>query len=305
MRPYRVLILLLAFIGVASKASAGPILYSATFDTVSAHYFTDPFLDPRLAISSMSLESSTGVPALTANFLNDKQLTVTYSAPPGHKFVFNPPLDADTRSFTLWLGDVSGIVTGPGQGEHVPGVSIDFAGAEGNMPVASSFEFVFGDCCSFPGGEDNFAAFYRGSMSGPFAFQSVTAVFTVPAAYDHAFNAIDPVAILSAAALWSAFVFPGDPEPDWTDPGVWASIEPIDAVPAVPEPSTLILVLSGISRRDQALETHSEITRFARFTTLAKVRGRAHDVGESRERQLQHEIGGETRPFCSTSQPTP
>ena len=114
---------------------AGVIQYSNTFDAVSPSYFHPLGLGSQ-TISTMRLESSGGYPAFTGDFQEDKQLRVTYSAPAGQRFVFNPPLDADTLTFTVWFGSLHAIASGAGM--EAEGVSIEFAGAEGVLPSSAS-----------------------------------------------------------------------------------------------------------------------------------------------------------------------
>ncbi|HET9272431.1 MAG TPA: PEP-CTERM sorting domain-containing protein [Vicinamibacterales bacterium] len=213
--------------GPVTASQAGVIEYSTVLDTVTQ--FHDDFI-PGLTINTVRLEASGGPPALTANFQTDKQLRVTYSAPAGQHFVFTPPADADSVGFTLWLGSLSAIAYGNDHWEQ--GVSIEFAGVEGTPPVESIFRMAYGGL-AFPGPDDDFVASFHGDMGGgAFAFQSVTALFDVPAGYDRVFNSLDPVVSLSALALWNS---------DHENPGPWLSIEPVD----VPEPASALLLLAG------------------------------------------------------------
>jgi hypothetical protein len=245
---------LAAVAGATKPAVADQILYEATLDTVSYATFSDidfGCIAFCLATSTVRFESSTGFPALTADFGADKELRVTYSAPAGQRFVFDPPTDAqgaDTLSITflLWLGDVS--VLGFDAGNATDGVSIAFSGLEGSL-TQSSFRFAAGhDGGWFPGAPiDSFVASYRAEANGPWSFESVSASFTVPAIYDEVFNDFAPVVVLSATATWQWFGV----DPAWAEPDVWGSVQQIPT--AVPEPGMLglagVAVAAGSWRR--------------------------------------------------------
>jgi hypothetical protein len=239
-----------SFLALASVVAAGrpaiadPVVYQATFDTVSYFTFSDIGFCGGLclATSTVRFESSTGFPALTADFSVDKELHVTYSAPAGQRFVFDPPADAQGADllsivFSLWFGDVSAI----GVLDSTDGVAVDFSGMDGSL-TQSSFSFVAGHANGwFPGAPiDSFAAFFRADANGPWSFESVSATFTVPAIYDEVFNGFDPVVSLSASALWQWFGFN---EPSWTEPAVWGRLAPVAA--AAPEPGAMGLVVAG------------------------------------------------------------
>jgi hypothetical protein len=225
------------------------VLYQATFDTVSHTTFTDfgfGFGCDGIcsAFSTVRFGSSTGFPALTADFGLDKELHVTYSAPAGQRFVFDPPADAQSAdlfsiSFLFWLGDVSAI--GFDSANATDGNSLDFSGPQGPL-AETSFRFIAGHANGWFDGApiDSFVAEYRANANSPWSFESMSATFTVPAIYDEIFNGFPPEVVLSATARWQWFAFE---DPDWTEPDVWGRLEPV--ANDVPEPATLGLIAAA------------------------------------------------------------
>ena len=158
-------------------------------------------------------------------------LSVTFSAPAGYHIVVSPP-SADTLGLDLVLTDYAGAFAYT-VGTEAAGVSISFAGAQGSWPVTDSFAFGPGTFDPYTG---HFAAYYISDLAGPLSFESVTALFAVPAAHNVS---------LADAAVFSRLVLTAAWDDNVSDPGNWVTVVPISTVP---DPaSTLLLFGLGLT----------------------------------------------------------
>ena len=220
MRVSRLLITLAVAALSVVDAHADVIDYTATFDSITGHFFPDG-LGSGTHWTILHLEGST--PELTGTLDAGQQLRMTYSAPAGQQInILQKPASADS------LVVVADLWSEPSLSSPLidaSGASYTFTGLTGTDPTVSAFDFN-------GGAGDAFRARLHFN-SGSFSFQSLEMLFDIPAGYDRTFVDHVPEGVrLLVIASWS-----------WpnvaSDPGPLATITPV--APDIPEPSMLLL----------------------------------------------------------------
>lgn len=207
--------LLITLVAAAPLPSLMASTYSAVLDR--------PRYDPTGGYYSANYFEASSVPAFTADFSADKTLEITYSAPAGYRFHIDAPpaailaplliMDFRFPSTGLFYSQQAGTVT--------------FGGASGDLPSMPAPEFAL---------EPSGTIFSDGTITGSFAFSSVTLTIPVGAGFNADFLAVQPTIVrLTAEGVIR----------DSADPGPWASLE-ADPSPA-PEPRGAGLFLSGLA----------------------------------------------------------
>ena len=191
---------------------------------------TSSFIDGRDPVARATVSSTGGGTPFIVDFsgLGETVISYTWKAPAGQRFVVTPPTGSSSFSIDLaFFGGVGSFGTGSYE-DNSP--LVGFSGASGTFEVVDNNKFTYVRLTD--PGSGLFLIDFSLRLSAPldqsFSFESATITTTVPAAFATDFSLSTTSRLVGEVSGFTS------------SQGQWIALE------AVPEPSSGILLISGM-----------------------------------------------------------